>query len=105
MKLFNLQHKLLQTKHRITREEFVEMNLPKDQFETLVKMELYKQVADHIMNNLKITITPHDEYTEFMGRAYFMDERDMLNVLNEVLEMDAHDRDKLKKSIEKELNL
>lgn len=105
MKLFNIQHKLLSVRHRITKKDYVNMNLPKDQFEAMVKMELTKQVTDHVMKNLKIETTAHDDYTELKGKAYFMSERDMLNVILEVTELEKEELEKLNMSIKKELGI
>ena len=99
MKLFNLQNKLVQLEHMISKEEMELQHMSKEQFEALVKMELYKQVADYAMKLFNIEASElNEDHVIFRGRGYMMNEKDMLNVLLEVCQLDNIGRDKLEQS-------
>ena len=105
MKLFNLQNKLIRIRHKISKQEFVSMNIPQEQFETLIKAELYKQLADYLMKSMPIQTNPNEYDVEFNAGGYFLSEKDMLNVILEVCQLDDKGRDMLEQSCMKQLGI
>ena len=105
MNIFNLQNKLIRIRHKITKNEFVSMNMPKEQYETLIKAELYRQLADHMMKGMPITTTPTGDDVEFNGGGYLLTERDMLNVILELCQLDDKGREILEKSCMRQLGM
>lgn len=104
-KIFNLQNALMQVRHRITKEQFEHLEVPKDQFEKQVVAELTRQVADAVMKKIKINVSTDDNETIFHGKGYVLTEKEMLNTILEIIEMDDVQKENMKKAIEKQLGI
>lgn len=105
MNIFNLQNKLVRLHHKITKQEFVEMKIPQDQFESLIKAEMYRQLSDFLMKKMKIDVKTTEEDVEFSGGGYLLSEKDMLNVILEITQLDNRGREMLEQSCMKELGI
>ena len=106
MRIFNLQNKLIQIRHKISKQDSGLMTLKKEEFEALINAELIKQVADYAMKQFKIeTKILNEDEVEFNGRGYILTERDMLNALYEVTQLDEVGMRMLVESLEKQLGL
>ena len=104
-RIFNLNGKLAQLKHRVTPEDFASMKVEKEVFEKMIATEMYRQLADHIMKQVAIkTTTNKDKTIEFNARCYVLNERDMYNVILEICDLDDKGRDIIAKSVKSELD-
>ena len=104
MNLFNLDKKLTKIHHEVSKEDFLELKLNKEEFEKAISAELIKQFAMQCMLPIK-TMVQNDGTIEFNGSGYVLSERDMLNVINEILDLDDKGRELLSESVKKELGL
>jgi len=104
-KIFNLQNKLIKVNHKITEDEFKSLEVTKEQFEKQVNTELIRQISEHVFKRFNINTIQNHNKIRFEGSGYILSERDMLNVILEIIEMDDENQDKIKKAIEKQLNL
>jgi len=105
MKLFNLQNKLVTVKHKISKQEFVSMNVPKEEFENVVKSHIYQQLVNFVMKQFNIKTIPDGDSVLFEGSGYVLNERDMLNVLLEVCQLDEVTKKNFEESLMKQLGI
>lgn len=105
-RIFNLQNKLIKVKHKITEDEFKDLQVTKDVFEKQVNTELIRQISEHVFNRFKIETIQDKDNNEirFEGSGYIISYRDMLNIILEIIDLDDFQKDNIKQAIKKELN-
>jgi len=97
--LFNAQQARFQIYHVVNQKEFVDLKVDQKTFEKLIQTELMRNMAEHVMKRTTIVMTPvpDDENSfEFRGSGYLFTEKDFMNVLIEVCDLDNKGRDILK---------
>jgi len=109
MKIFNLNNKLLQIRHKITKQQFQAVKqktgLSQEDLVNNVKADLIQQLTPAVMKAFQIEMTDDIADWSFGGRGYVLSEVDMINVLLEVAELDTIGRDNLILSCRKWLGM
>ena len=109
MRLFNLNNKLLQIRHRVTKMQFnaVQQNtkLSKEEVVNHVKADLIQQIAPSVLTAFQIEMIDDLDNVEFRGSGYVLSERDMINTIKEILELDGVNRDKMLEACNKWLGI
>jgi len=109
MRVMNLQNKLLSLRHKITKQQFSAVmqntKLSKDDLTTHVKADLIQQLTPSVLKAFQIEVIDGIGEYEFRGSGFVLSERDMMNVLLEVAEMDSIGKDNLILSCRKWLGL
>ena len=102
MRLINLNNKLLQIRHKITKQQFkaVQQNtkLSKEELVGHVKADLIQQLVPSVLTAFQIEMIDDIDNVEFRGAGYVLSERDMINTIKEILELDGVNRDKMLQS-------
>ena len=109
MKLFSLDKKLLTVQHKFTKSELFALvdkhQLTQEQLQQELQKELYQKFMLGIARNIPTIVNGDEETTTYTVRGYILNDRDMLNVLKECLEMDEKGKEMLIKDINKQLGI
>lgn len=91
-RVFNLNNKLIKVSHRIRREEFLAMDLPREEFEKRVTGELIGKIAEYVIKKLPMTISRPDDNHEnafiWSTDGYILTQKEMLEVIIEITDLD-----------------
>jgi len=96
--VIGLDKKMVNINHKITKEEFIGMKMPQQAFENGVHAELIRQLAVYVHQNLPIKQTGNQHYFQWDVKGYVMTERDMMNLLHELVTMDDQGREMIANS-------
>ena len=106
-RIFNLNNKLVSVDHKISKQEFVDINMNQTDFENQVKSELIKQLSIYVMKKFPISVTQpkHDnDNFRWTSKGYIFSERELLEIILEISELDKKGLDILNNSTRVELS-
>jgi len=107
MQLFSLDKKLLRLQHRLTKQQVNEISLQHklnaEQIEKEIRHELYSKFMAGVAKNIPTIAQTDNEYLTYTISGYVLNERDMLNVIKECLDMDDRGKEILLEQINKQL--
>lgn len=99
-KLFRVEHKLSQTDVENIKTQHV---LTTEQIEEQIRREIYSKFMQGIAKNIPTIVENDDEYLTYKVSGYVLSERQMLETILEILQIDDSDKlimiDKIKKSL------
>ena len=97
--LYSLDKKLMTIQHRLSNDETLVLekqhNLTKEQLVSEVQRQLYNGFMAAIINNIPITINKEEDSTTYTLRGYALNERQMLETILEVADMEDIMKEKM----------
>lgn len=109
MKLFTLDKKLITVNHRMTKQEIVNVaeahKVDVKAIEEEVKRQIFVKFLPVIAKNFRLTALNEDDYITYSVSGYILTERQLYEVMLEVLELDDWGKEKLVSGIKKHLGM
>jgi hypothetical protein len=105
MNLIGLDKKLFIVQHKLTNEELSGMQLPKEEFEKIIRQGIYNKTIEMLFQTTKVKQHQDETGVIWEYRMFMFADRDLWTLLLEVLELDEEDRVKKLEEVKKILGI
>lgn len=97
MYIISLDKRMLQVQHKFTRQQVEEIlkQMTPEQFQQQVQNQIYQQFLAGAAKTIPTTVRSTPEEQVFSVKGYILSERDMNNLIKELLEFDDISKQKM----------
>lgn len=97
MYIISLDKRMLQVQHKFTRQQVEEIlkQITPEQFQQQVQNQIYQQFLAGAAKTIPTTVRSTPEEQVFSVKGYILSERDMNNLIKELLEFDDISKQKM----------
>lgn len=96
IQLKSIEDKLVKLSNRVSRNDYLELKVSKEEFELLIKTEMIRQVADFLMPRITFKTTMGiDGSFDLSAEGYFFTQDELYLLLAEVSELSDEDKQDL----------